>query len=138
VPEAGWAGISLVRGRRAEAKVPTDSTVAKLDELQSELDDGPCIPALREHHTVQIDDMSSETRWPQFTRQATELGVFRLLSFQLFVESKTFGAMNLYSPQAGSFSQDSKEVGTIVAQARETFDQPFLNAHNRVAVRSSQ
>jgi GAF domain-containing protein len=114
VPGARWAGISLIQGR--QAKVPTDPIVNKLDELQSELGDGPCITALRDHRTVHIDDMSSETRWPQFTRQATELGVHSLLSFQLFVESQNLGALNLYSEQAGSFSEDSLEVGAIVAQ----------------------
>ena len=116
VPGARWAGISLRQGRQVLAQVPTDPIVAKLDELQSELGDGPGLTALREHHTVHIDDMSSETRWPEFTRQATELGVFSLLSFQLFVESKNLGALNLYSEQAGSFSEDSKDVGAIVAQ----------------------
>jgi len=71
---------------------------------------------LKEHHTVHIDDMSSETRGPEFTSQATERGVHSLLSIQLFVESKNLGALNLYSDHAGSFSEDSKEVGAIVAQ----------------------
>lgn len=116
VPGARWAGISLIQGRKVEAKVPTDPIVAKLDELQSELGDGPGLTALREHHTVHIDVMSTDTRWPQFTRQATELGVHSLLSFQLFVESQNLGALNLYSEQPGAFSEDSKEIGSIVAQ----------------------
>jgi transcriptional regulator with GAF, ATPase, and Fis domain len=116
VPGARWAGISLIQGRQVVAKVPTDPIVAKLEELQSELGDGPSITALRQHHTVHIDDMSSETRWPQFTRQATDLGVRSLLSFQLFVESRNLGALNLYGEQAGCFSEDSGDVGAIVAQ----------------------
>jgi hypothetical protein len=96
VPGARWAGISMIYGRQVEAKVPTDPIVAKLDELQSELGDGPCLPALRDHHTIQIDDMSADMRWPQFARQAMELGVHSLLSFQLFVRSQTLGALNLW------------------------------------------
>jgi hypothetical protein len=106
----------MIQGRQVLAQVPTDPIVAKLDELQTELGDGPCLMALREHHTVHIDDMSTDTRWPQFTCQATELGVYSLLSFQLLVESKSLGALNLYSDQAGSFSEDSMDVGAIVAQ----------------------
>jgi transcriptional regulator with GAF, ATPase, and Fis domain len=116
VPGARWAGISMIHGRQVEAKVPTHPIVAKLDELQSELGDGPCLTALRDHHTVQIDDMSTDTRWPQFARQATELGVHSLLSFQLFVRSQTLGALNLYGGEAGVFAADSVQVGTILAQ----------------------
>jgi GAF domain-containing protein len=116
VPGARWAGISRIQGHRVVAVVPTDPIVAKLDDLQSELHDGPCLTALREHHAVQIDDMSADTRWPQFARQATELGVLSLLSFQLFVRSENLGALNLYGGEAGVFSDDSIDIGTILAQ----------------------
>ena len=89
MPGARWAGISLIQGRQVVAKVPTDPIVAKLDELQSALGDGPDITALREHHTVHIDDMSNETRWPEFTRQATELGMHSLLSFNCSLNPRT-------------------------------------------------
>jgi len=116
VPGARWAGISMIQGRRVVAVVPTDPIVTKLDELQSELGDGPCLTALRDHHTVHIADMSAETRWPEFTRKAMDVGVHCLLSFQLFVRSENLGALNLYGGEAGVFSDDSIDVGTILAQ----------------------
>ncbi|AKK30244.1 GAF and ANTAR domain-containing protein [Mycobacterium sp. EPa45] len=116
VPGVRWVGISLIQRGSVVAQAPTDPIVAKLDELQSELGDGPCITALREHHTVLIDDMSRESRWPEFVRQAIALEVHSLLSFQLFVEPETLGAMNLYGAQPHCFSQESVDVGTIVAQ----------------------
>jgi GAF domain-containing protein len=115
-PVRGGQASRGCRGAGVVAEVPTDPVVAKLDELQSELYDGPCLTALREHHTVHIDDMSAEIRWPQFTRQATELGVHSLLSFQLFVRSENLGALHLYGGEAGVFTDDSVEVGTILAQ----------------------
>lgn len=116
VPGARWAGISMIQGRSVVAVVPTDPIVAKLDDLQSELGVGPCMTALREHHTVLVEDMTTDTRWPQFTEKTTELGVRSLLSFQLFVESENLGALNLYSTEVAAFSDDSVEIGTIVAQ----------------------
>lgn len=116
VPGARWAGVSMIEGRKVVAKVPTDPIVAKLDDLQTELGEGPCITALRDHHTVLIADMSAETRWPQFCATAMQLGIHSLLSFQLFVRSENLGALNLYSAQTGVFSEDSIEVGTILAQ----------------------
>jgi GAF domain-containing protein len=116
VPGVRWAGISMIEDRRIIPKVPSDPIVAKLDDIQTELGDGPCISALRQHQTVLIEDMSNEDRWPQFTSMAIELGVQSLLSFQLFVESANLGALNLYSDEARAFTEESVEIGTIVAQ----------------------
>ncbi|MBJ7341921.1 hypothetical protein [Mycolicibacterium sp.] len=41
-----------------------------MGEIQSELDEGPGITALRDHHTVHIDDMSQEAQWPRFAEAA--------------------------------------------------------------------
>jgi putative methionine-R-sulfoxide reductase with GAF domain len=116
VPGARWAGISLIQGRRVQSEVPTDPIVAELDQLQTELGEGPCMTALREHHTVQIEDMSTETRWPRFVRRATVLGVRSMLSFQLFVRSENLGALNLHGDAAGVFTDESLFVGGVLAQ----------------------
>ena len=116
VPGARWAGISLIQRHHVLPKAPSDPIVAKLDALQTELGDGPCLTALRERRTVLIENMATDTRWPEFAAQATALGVQSLLSFQLFVESENLGAMNLYGAQTDCFTDESIEVGTIVAQ----------------------
>jgi GAF domain-containing protein len=116
VPGTLWAGISLLQGHRLTSKAPTHPAVPQLDAIQAELGDGPCITALREHHTVHVPDMAAETRWPEFTRRAMEMGVRSLLSFQLFVENENLGALNLYGGEPGVFSGDSFEAGAILAQ----------------------
>jgi GAF domain-containing protein len=116
VPGVRWAGISLIQGRTVEARVPTDPLVAKLDALQSELDEGPCISALREHRTVHIDDMSQDTQWPRFAEAALGLGVQCSLSFQLFVLKDNLGALNLYGGDPGVFDDETFLYGEIFAQ----------------------
>lgn len=116
VPGARWAGVSLIEGRRIEPRVPSDPIVAKLDNLQSELNEGPCLTALREHRTVLIDDMADEARWPRFCEAAIDLGARTLLSFQLNVVHHDLGALNLYGAEPGLFAADSIAIGEIVAQ----------------------
>jgi GAF domain-containing protein len=116
VPGARWAGISLVQGTKIVSEVPTSRSVAELDQLQSDLNQGPCLTALREYHTVHIDDMRTETRWPDFGREALQRGTRSMLSFQLFVRSENLGALNLYSDEPGAFSEDSFLIGEILAQ----------------------
>jgi transcriptional regulator with GAF, ATPase, and Fis domain len=116
VPGARWAGISLIHGRRVQSEVPTDPIVAELDQLQTDLGEGPCASVLREHHTVHIEDMSAETRWPRFVQRAMTLGVHSLLSFQMFVRTENLGALNLYGDAADVFTDESLLVGGALAQ----------------------
>lgn len=116
VPGARWAGISFIEGGRVDSRAPTDRIVAELDALQSELDEGPCLTALREHHTVRIDDMAADERWPRFAEAAVERGVRSLMSFRLFVQGETLGALNLYGAESHAFDDDSAFVGEVLAQ----------------------
>lgn len=114
---ARWAGISLITaGKKVIPRVPSDPLVAELDGLQSSLNEGPCIDALREHQTVRIDDMTTETRWLRFTSAAVERGVYSSLSFQLFVNSRNLGSLNLYGNEPGVFGEESVHIGGLLAQ----------------------
>ncbi|ORX06995.1 GAF and ANTAR domain-containing protein [Mycolicibacillus trivialis] len=116
VPGARWAGISLNRRGRIESRMPSNVLVGELDEAQANLGEGPCINAVREHHTVVIDDMSTETRWPRFARLALERGVRSVAAFQLFAREENLGAMNLYGTEPGVFDRESIMVGEVLAQ----------------------
>lgn len=116
VPGTRWAGISLIENRMVRSRVPSDPVVAELDALQNAFNEGPCLSSLREHRTVLIDDMTTETRWPRFCAAAAELGVSSLLSFQLYVVQQNLGSINLYGGDVGVFAADSVAIGEIVAQ----------------------
>lgn len=116
VPGTWGAGISMVAGRKVTPEAPTNPVVAELDQLQSSLNEGPCLSALREQHTVHIEDMASETRWPRFARAALDRGVRRMLSFQLFVIDDNLGALNLFGDHSEAFDEESRLIGGVLAQ----------------------
>ena len=116
MPGARWAGISLIRERNIVAQVPTSRAVAELDQLQCDLDQGACLTALREYHTVRIDDMRTDTRWPDFGREAQQRGMLSMLSFQLIVRSENLGALDLYGDEPGVFCDESFLIGGMLAQ----------------------
>ena len=116
VPGTWGAGISRVQGRTVTAEAPTNPVVAELDELQNTLNEGPCLSALREHHTVQIEDMATESRWPRFARAALDRGVRSMLSFQLFVLDENLGALNLFGNHSAAFDEESLLIGGVLAQ----------------------
>jgi GAF domain-containing protein len=115
VPGTDWASISLVSGHKVSSHAPTDERAAKLDGLQTEVGEGPCLDALREQQTVRVSDFRAEDRWPRFAAEATRLGVGSLLSFQLFTDGDNLGALNLYADHPDAFDEESETVGQVFA-----------------------
>jgi transcriptional regulator with GAF, ATPase, and Fis domain len=116
IPGAEIAGVSLVQGREITTEVLTSDVAQRLDELQVELDDGPCLTSLRHEHVVRVDELATDPRWPHFAARAVELGVHSVLSFQLFVQEDNLGALNLYSSHPHAFDEDAYTVGHLFAQ----------------------
>jgi GAF domain-containing protein len=121
VPGAEFASISFVTGRRVHARGATSPRAGEIDDLQTELDEGPCLDALREHATVRVDDFATEQRWPRFAAEASRRGAGSLLSFQLFTDGTNLEALNLYATAPGAFGSGSgsgsgsEAVGQIFA-----------------------
>ncbi|MFQ1002228.1 GAF and ANTAR domain-containing protein [Modestobacter sp. SSW1-42] len=116
VPGADECGVSyVVRRRDVEPRAWTSGLPRALDVLQGRLHQGPCLDAIWDERVVTVPDVAADERWPEFARQATELGVGSLLCFQLFVEGDNLGALNLYSRRAGGFDAESREVGQLFA-----------------------
>lgn len=69
VPGARWAGISLITGREITATTSTDDIVRDIDQMQRDLDEGPCLTAILEHHTVLSNDLATESRVAAFRDQ---------------------------------------------------------------------
>jgi GAF domain-containing protein len=110
------AGVSwLVQGKRIETPASTDPLVARSDELQYELGEGPCIDSSLEGNTFIVADMRTETRWPNFAHAAEELGIGSMLSCALSSPRRTLGGLNLYSRSAFAFDERSSDIAEIYA-----------------------
>ena len=116
LPGISWGGIALVHRRTVTSEAPSDAIAKELDAFQSETGEGPAVTALRDHESVVVRDLEVEDRFPRFTERARELGVRSLVSFRLFVEGETFGALTLYGPNPDLFTEESVAVGEIFAQ----------------------
>lgn len=116
VPGCDEGSISVVLGRsKVTSEAASGELPAVVDALQERLQQGPCLDAAYQHRTVRVADMATETRWPDFTRGALELGAAGMLAFQLYVEGDDLGALNLFSRQAGAFTDESEHVGLMFA-----------------------
>jgi transcriptional regulator with GAF, ATPase, and Fis domain len=110
------AGISFLRGRKVETPAASDDVPRKVDLIQYEVDEGPCLDAIREHEVFETGDLGEECRWPHFAARAQrETGITSMLCFRLFVEGDTLGALNLQSKAANAFGSESRTVGLVFA-----------------------
>ena len=80
----------------------SDPLAARVDEVQYELDDGPCLHAMRGGHVVRIEDTTEKARWPEFEARAASHGIRSCLALPLNADGKPVGALNLYAREASS------------------------------------
>lgn len=116
VPGAQAGTISLVRRRRTITCAAATSPAARhLDDLQTELGQGPCLDAAFVHRSTRVDDLAAETRWPVLASRADEVGMASVLCLQLFVEGDDLGALNLLGTEPAAFTDASEHVGLLLA-----------------------
>ena len=110
------AGITFLKRRRFSTPAASSDVAPKVDAIQYETGQGPCLDAIRDHEVFRTGDLGGERRWPNFAGRAQrETGVTSMLGFRLFVEGDTLGALNLYSKAADAFDDHATTVGSVFA-----------------------
>ena len=111
------ASISIIRRRGGIDTVSaTDDVPTRVDAIQYATGQGPCLDAIADHGAEIIDDLALDERWPAFSRRTfEETGVRSMLSFRLFVQDDTIGALNLFSRRPAAFDENGCVVGTVLA-----------------------
>jgi GAF domain-containing protein len=110
-------GIVLhLRGLRP-AIVCSDELAARLEGIQQEIQDGPCLTAMRTGQVAGVEDTAERRRWAEFEARAAAEGVGSSLSVPVTVGGRHVGALNLYAPGAGAFGETRLRWARGVAAA---------------------
>jgi hypothetical protein len=99
-------GMTMRSNGRPVTVACSDPVAARIDEVQYQLDDGPCLQAMRDGHMVRIEDTArstGEARWPEFEARAASDGIRSCLALPLNSGGKSVGALNLYARTASAF-----------------------------------
>jgi hypothetical protein len=120
VPAADAGGISMVERGFVTSRNPTAAGVGELDQLQSELHEGPCISALddpAEDGVVLVDDLHGDdaARWPRFSPHAVDAGFRSVLSLQLRSSRGVRAALNLYATGSHAFDDEARQIAALFA-----------------------
>ena len=79
----GASVTTRVAGGEFRTLAPSDLRIRKADQLQYELNEGPCLTAAYETGIFLVDDLSTDRRWPRWGPFAAELGLQSILSVHL-------------------------------------------------------
>jgi GAF domain-containing protein len=107
-------GMTMRSNGRPVTVACSDPVAARVDEVQYELDDGPCLHAMRDGQVVRIEDTADKASWPDFEVRAESHGIRSCLALPLSAEGRPVGALNLYARAASAF-------GPVEAQRAEDF-----------------
>jgi GAF domain-containing protein len=110
------AGVTLVDVRGTRSTAASDALVEQADQLQYDLDAGPCLTAWRDQTPVRVDDVDSETRWPEWTAAVALLGIRSVLSVPLTTPGGSVGAIKVYSRQPDVYDSRSAHLLALFAQ----------------------
>lgn len=109
-------GISLLRPR-AKTTVASSSARAKLlDELQYDINDGPCLRAVREGQPYCVQDFHEETRFGGYPQAISEHGIRSALGVPIALDGVAAAGLNLYSPMPDAFTQEDIAAAEDVAR----------------------
>jgi ANTAR domain/GAF domain len=119
VPGVDAGGISMTENGHITSRSPTNDDVRKLDDIQAQLHEGPCITAIEsppDDGVVLAQDLTRSPdadRWPHFAPQAVAQGYQSLLSTQLSTDGGTRAALNLYSRAANTFDESARTMAGL-------------------------
>jgi GAF domain-containing protein len=110
------AGIILVSKGQVATPAFSDPVVARGDEMQYELGEGPCLDAIRDAAVVESADVATDARWPRWApRAADELGVRSMLCLQLYTSQHAHGALNMYATRPDAFGPEAPHLAATFA-----------------------
>lgn len=116
IPGCESAGVALIEKRKIMTRACSDEMPQRVDLIEYESDQGPCLDAVGADEVVRTDDLTTEERWPAFASRAVEeTGVRSMLAFRLFANGDTLGALNLYSKTPSAFNHEAEVIGGVLA-----------------------
>jgi diguanylate cyclase (GGDEF)-like protein len=123
------AGVTLIsETTNPHFVAASDESAMRFEELQTVLDEGPCIAAYRTGKAVSIADLSKEKRFPVFINQARDAGLAAAFTFPLHHGASRLGALDLYRNTPGDLGEEATKVAQTLADVTSAY---LVNAQGR-------
>jgi diguanylate cyclase (GGDEF)-like protein len=129
------AGVTLIVPGEAPLYVAaSDDSARRFEQLQTELDEGPCIEAYRHNVAVSIPDLGDDERFPTFAARALSEGLVAVFTFPLRHGEIQLGALDLYRTTPGALDEDELAAAQTLADVAAAY---LVNAQTRQELQES-
>ena len=113
----------------------TDGVVLRIEHLQLELGEGPCLVVSETGEPVLIADLATDRRFERFSPRAAEAGLAAVFSFPLRGENSSMGALDLYADTPRELGAQQSVAAQILADVASVY---VSNAQSRADARRSE
>ena len=95
--------ITVERNGSPATVASSDEDALPMDEKQYVYDDGPCLTALRQQHTVLVPDLGNDSRWKRYAKAVPGEGIRSVLAVPIRTVAGSAAALNCYSRSTDAF-----------------------------------
>ena len=129
------AGVTLISpGVDPRYVAASNGSALRFEQLQSELDEGPCLAAYRSGEAVVVADLRDDGRFPTFAPRALQAGLTAVFTFPLRHEDAPLGALDLYRETPGGLSDQEMRTAQTLADVAAAY---LINAQARADLQDS-
>lgn len=125
---AGAGAMVADAGGHLRFVATSDERLDRLEQLQIELGEGPCLLAYETGRPVVASDLEHDARFPRFGPQALAAGMRAVHSFPMSLDEATVGALNLYTEEVSDLDEAARQVGQSFADVATIY---LLHARDR-------
>ncbi|WP_148571310.1 GAF and ANTAR domain-containing protein [Nocardioides caldifontis] len=118
VPGFDQVGVSIMRKNGTpETRAFTGDLVPRLDQLQYDLSEGPCVDSLRHSDVIAAPRLRHDQRWPRYIPEAVGLGVKAQLGISLHLDHRgtAVAGLNLYSTTSEDLDPEAEAAAKLFA-----------------------
>ena len=94
----------------------SDRAAWEADQVEFDIEDGPCVEALRTGAVFKAIDLSEERRWPAWVAVATLLGFSSAAGIPAEISPGHRIVLNLYAPAPQAFDEETLHRATLYAE----------------------
>lgn len=118
IARVDYASVSVTHATGTITTLAATAPLAeKVDQLQYEAGEGPCLDAALQDPVVVVEQLGTDSRWPAYGPQAADLGLISQVAFQFRARhDQVRGALNLYSATPAAIEPHVIQVGALFAE----------------------
>lgn len=110
------ASIMVQHGQRLTTAAASDDVARRVDELEREVGEGPCVDAILEDAAQLDPDVLTDSTWPKLRdRVVAQTPVGSMAAFRILMDGRKVGALNLFGDEPGSLDTGSVDQASVLA-----------------------